>query len=581
MHTNLREYLHTLRKEGDLLEISGEVDPYLEAAEIHRRTIAAGGPALLFKNIKGASFPLVTNLFGTKKRIELAFGDKPKQLLSSIAGLPHKFFPPTMSKLWEERDLLTSLLKIGTKTTSRGPVREVEQIPPKLSHLPLLTTWKEDGGPFVTLPLVLTEHPTTKVSNLGMYRLQRYDDQTTGFHCQIGKGAGFHLAEAERLKQNLPVNVFLGGPPALLLSAVAPLPENVPELLLASLVQQKKLSTTHNPLGPLPLVSEAEFAIVGEVYPHERRTEGPFGDHYGYYSLAHDFPVLHVKGIYRRKDALCTATVVGKPCQEDFFLGDYLQDLLSPLFPVVMPSVKSLWSYGETGYHSLTAAVVRTRYKREALVSAFRILGESQLSLTKFLLLTDGDVEVRNFKTLLTHILQRVNFSTDLYLLSNTAMDTLDYNGPALNQGSKGVLMGCGNAIRDLPRIFAGSLPPEITAAIPYCPGCLVIQGEGIGAGRSALEQVIGLEIFKEWPMVVAVDNAQKATKDDTAFLWTTFTRFDPAAHIVSKKRELLGNHLSHTGPILIDARLKPGFPDELECDPATKALVDKRWPYQ
>ncbi|MCP4242817.1 MAG: 4-hydroxybenzoate decarboxylase, partial [bacterium] len=207
-----------------------------------------------------------------------------------------------------------------------------------------------------------------------------------GVHMQIGKGGGFHLAAAEAKGQSLPVRIHLGGPPALMLSAIAPLPENVPELLLASLCLGRKLPMANDPTGQHPIVSGAEFVLCGDIQPCARRPEGPFGDHYGYYSEIHDYPHMQVDTLLRRPDAIFPATVVGKPRQEDFFIGDYLQELLSPLFPLVMPSVVDLWSYGETGYHSLSAARVRERYRREAMMSAFRILGEGQLSLTKFLL---------------------------------------------------------------------------------------------------------------------------------------------------------------------------------------------------
>ena len=254
--------------------------------------------------------------------------------------------------------------------------------------MPALQLWPEDGGPFVTLPLVYTEHPDGHGHNLGMYRMQVHGPATTGMHWQIGKGGGFHYQLAEQRGQALPVTVFLGGPPALMLSAIAPLPENVPELLLASLIAGRRLPLVEG-AAPHPLVADAEFALIGEVAPHVRQPEGPFGDHYGYYSLQHDYPVFNVRRLAHRHDAIYPATVVGKPRQEDFFIGDLLQDLLSPLFPLVMPAVSQLWSYGETGYHSLAAAVVKERYRREAMSSAFRILGEGQLSLTKFLLLTD------------------------------------------------------------------------------------------------------------------------------------------------------------------------------------------------
>ena len=439
MITDLQQFVHILRQENDLVEIEVEVDPYLEAAEIHRRVVAANGPAILFKHIKGSPYPLVTNLFGSKQRIELAFGPRPEKLVRDIAALPHEFMPPSLAKTWQMRGTFRDLLRVGLTRHKVGPITQVVETPPKLMSLPLLTTWEKDGGPFITLPLVYTEHPSTGIHNLGMYRIQRYDDQSTGLHIQIGKGGGFHLAEAGDAP--LPINISIGGPPALILSAIAPLPENVPELLLASLTLGKRFPLTRNPSGPLPVPTNAEFCLVGEVQRNDIAPEGPFGDHYGYYSLQHDYPVFRCHSLLRKQNPLCAATVVGKPRQEDFYLGDYLQALLSPLFPLVMPQVRDLWSYGETGYHSLSAAVVQERYSREAMVSAFRILGEGQLSLTKFLLLTDHPQDLKDFKAVLTHILERADFRTDLFVFANLSMDTLDYTGPAVKTGSKGVLL--------------------------------------------------------------------------------------------------------------------------------------------
>ena len=253
---------------------------------------------------------------------------------------------------------------------------------------------------------------------------------------------------SHRRDEPLEVTCFLGGPPAMILSAVAPLPEGVGELLLASLLAGEKIAMTSNPLGAdrHRLVAESEFAICGHVPPRERRPEGPFGDHYGYYSLKHDYPVFHSDAVFHRKDAIYPATVVGKPRQEDFFIGDYLQELLSPLFPMVMPAVRDLWSYGETGFHSLAAAVVRERYGREALSAGFRILGEGQLTLTKFLLLTDTPQDLRDFRSLFEHVLARVDWQRDLHIFSQTAFDTLDYASGKVNFGSKAVMMGVGEA---------------------------------------------------------------------------------------------------------------------------------------
>ncbi|MCY4122566.1 MAG: UbiD family decarboxylase, partial [Acidobacteria bacterium] len=394
---DLRAFIDRLRRDGDLAVVEAPVDPNLEAAEVHRRVIAAGGPALLFTNVTGASFPLATNLFGTARRAELAFGTRPLQLIRRLVELAETLLPPTPAKLWGARDVAGALLGIGMRSRTRAPLTEVRTSDIRLDRLPALTCWPEDGGPFITLPLVYTEHPERPGHNLGMYRLQVHDARSTGMHWQIGKGGGFHYAVAEARGEALPATVFLGGPPALILAAIAPLPENVPELMLASLIAGDRLPVVGG-IGPHRLIGSAEFALMGSVAPRVRRPEGPFGDHYGYYSLAHDYPVFTVGRIAHRRDAIYPATVVGKPRQEDFFIGDLLQELLSPLFPLVMPGVVDLWSYGETGYHSLGAAVVRQRYAREAMASAFRILGEGQLSLTKFLLVTDERVDLKDFR---------------------------------------------------------------------------------------------------------------------------------------------------------------------------------------
>jgi UbiD family decarboxylase len=574
---NLGQFLNLLREHGELVEIEAPVSSDLEAAEIHRRVIAAGGPAILFRNVEGADFPLVTNLYGTKSRVDLAFGSRPGEVISQVAKLPEEFMPPSLSGAWKRRGLFSSLAKVGMRRSLRGPILDNVQNEPKLTGLPALKTWQRDGGPFITLPLVYTEHPDTGGHNLGMYRAQVYDDKTCGAHIQIHRGAGFHMAAAAEREQSLPVNLFVGGPPALTLSAIAPLPENVPELLLASLMVGGRLPLSKNPAGPLPLVSEAEFAIVGEIPFNERHPEGPFGDHYGYYSEVHDFPVIRAKAMFHRRGAIFPATVVGKPRQEDFFIGDYLQELLSPLFPLVMPAVRDLWSYGETGYHSLSAAVVHERYKREAMVSAFRILGEGQLSLTKFLLLVDKPIDLKDFRAVLQHVLERADFQSDLFIFANLSMDTLDYAGPRLNEGSKGVLIGIGEARRKLPTEFVGN-PKGVKDVRVYCPGCLVIETEEHAKEPDAGDRIARDPAFADWPLLVLSDDAERATRSSVNFLWSTFTRFDPAADLHAKSTKLVHNQASLEAPILIDARMKAPYPEELFCDEATAEKVTKRW---
>lgn len=575
---DLRAFLNRLRSDQDLVEVTAPVDRALEVAEIHRRVVAAGGPALLFSNVRDADFPLVTNLFGTSRRAELAFGERPQRLIRRLVELVETALPPTPATLWGARDLGAELFRVGTRRGRSGPVTDVVTDDVRLDRLPALTTWPDDGGPFITLPTVFTEHPDGRGHNLGMYRLQVHDARTTGMHWQIGKGGGFHYDIAERRGHALPATVFLGGPPALILSAVAPLPENVPELMLASLIAGERLRLVDG-VGPHSLVGSAEFALLGSVPPRIRRPEGPFGDHYGYYSLCHDYPVFEVSRIARRHDAIFPATVVGKPRQEDFFIGDLLQELLSPLFPLVMPAVEQLWSYGETGYHSLSAAVVKQRYAREAMASAFRILGEGQLSLTKFLLVTDQPVDLKDFRATLEHVLARTTPETDLYVFSNLSMDTLDYTGPAVNLGSKGVWLGLGDPVRELPGEFAAAeLPQGVRDVEVFCRGCLVVGGPSSSIDPDVPARVAAHPAFAGWPLVVLTDEPSRATRSSMNFLWTTFTRFEPGADIYAASTEVVRNHLVRTPPIVIDARRSPSFPAELTCRPDVAASVSDRW---
>jgi UbiD family decarboxylase len=573
---NLRQFVKKLRIAGEVVDVYEEVDPNLEIAEIHRRIAAADGPALFFHRVKGSPFPVVTNLFGSRKRVDLAFENRPDQLIASLVELLTHRFPPKPADLWSKRKAIGALFSLGTKKIPSAPVREKKIEPPNLEQLPMLKTWPLDGGHFITLPIVYTEPPGGGSPNIGMYRIQRYSKTQTGLHFQIQKGGGFHFHQAEAQNQPLPVHIYVGGPPALILSAITPLPENVSELLIAGLLQGKKLAVTHSDETPYPFIAECEFALIGKAHPNVRHPEGPFGDHYGYYSWTHDFPLFECEALYHRKDAIYPATIVGKPRQEDYYIGEYLQDLLSPLFPVVMPSVKSLWSFGETGFHSLTGAIIRERHYRESMTAAFRILGEGQLSLSKFLLLTDQPINIRNFKDLLTAILERFRPETDLFIFSHLCMDTLDYTGPELNKGSRGVMVGTGEKIRDLPPTFIGTLPSTIHKASSFSPGCLVLESTPYEKHQD-LSYIYNHPDFATWPLLVLVDNLSETLKNTTSFLWTVFTRFEPAADMHASS-SILYNHISFKGPVLIDARMKPNYPPPVSCDPETAEKVTRKW---
>ncbi|TBV81476.1 MAG: UbiD family decarboxylase [Desulfobulbaceae bacterium] len=576
--SDLREYIAVLRREQEIITIEEPVDPHLEIAEIHRRVIARGGPALLFNQVKGSDFPVVTNLFGTSRRMELAFGRRPLRFVAELVETAETMLPPSLGKLWDRRGLLRQAAAIGMKNVRQAPILENRQIPPRFDDLPLLTSWHSDGGPFVTLPLIYTEDPLGRGHNLGMYRVQRFDNTTGGIHWQIHKGGGYHYHEAEKRNESLPLTMYIGGPPALMMAAIAPLPENIPELLLASLLMGKKLPMIKDPMGGHSLIANVEFAAKGVVPPHLRRPEGPFGDHYGYNSLTHDYPVFQVQRLYHRQGAIYPATVVGRPRQEDFFIGDFLQELLSPLFPLVMSGVRQLKTFGEAGFHCLAAAKVSDRYPREAFASGLRILGEGQLSLTKFLIVTDGDLDVADFPALWRHVLARINWQTDFFVFANTSQDTLDYTGPSVNSGSKAILMGLGRSTkRALPEEFRGDPPKGCPKLRAYLPGTLVVQGASYVADRDLPGRLAVDPAVADWPAVVLVDDVDSACENIQEFIWTFFTRFEPAADIHAAGSSVCRFHLGLTPPVVFDCRMKPWYPPILEVDEPTKKLVDEK----
>jgi UbiD family decarboxylase len=578
---NIASFLEILKAENELCIIDLPVDPYLELAEIQRRVVSRQGPALLFTRVQGTDFPVTTNLFGTRRRIELAFGKEPVRFFRRVVEAAERLASPSFSALWDFRDLAKAGLKLGTKNCRSGPVLDRLMDPPRLKSLPQIQSWPMDGGPFLTLPLVYTEHPLSGKANIGMYRNQIYEDTVAGMHFQIQRGIGFHYHEAEKQGKPLPANVFLGGPPALIMSAIAPLPESIPEAVLASLLQGKKLDVIRDgKISMLPVVAEAEFVLVGHIPAGIRRTEGPFGDHYGYYSLAHPYPIFNVDRIYHRRHATFPATVVGRPRQEDHYIGEYLQELFSPIYPLVMNGVQAVWAYDDAGVHPLAAAVVKERYPREAFMAGLRILGEGQLSLTKFLLVTDALLSLQQFRPLLTHILERADFASDLFVFSHVSQDTLDYTSGRVNEGSKAVLMGIGEKRFVLQAARKAELKnPLFRDQKIYTPGVLVVEGPAWQKHESAAQQLLDEEAIQPFRIVCLVDNAADCVRSDESFLWTVFTRFEPAADIHAKQSNLERFHVQLSAPIVIDCRLKPWYPPIVQPLPETVARVDVLWP--
>lgn len=574
---SLRTFVDILRRHGELVEISAPVDPSLELPEIHRRVVQNNGPALLFSNVVGSQFPVATNLFSSPRKCQLAFGTDVEQRIERVINFLTRHSSTSLSSLWNERRTLASLVRLGTKERSSASVLEQTIHPVDINCIPFTKSWPDDGGHFLTLPLVYTESPSGKGGNLGMYRIQRFDSTTAGLHWQVGKGGGYHFKESESLGINLPVTIFLGGPPALIISSIAPLPENVSELLLASFLLDRKVDLCRLPSMPLPLLSECDVALVGYAPPHERHLEGPFGDHYGYQSPALPFPLFRCTSIHHRRDAIIPATVVGRPLQEDAFIGQFVHQLLRPFFSLLIPSVRNLHVFPETGFHPLAAACVHERYEKESLTTALRLLGEGQLALTKILMVTDQDVPLNDISSLLSTILERIRPEEDLLILSYTSLDTLDMTGPKPNRGSKAILFGNGEKKRSLPVTLSQPPPRNIQNAVCFTPGCLVIDGPTFQEMADP-QALLECEAFAQWPLLLLVDKARQCCSSSGEFLWNAFTRFEPGRDIYAKRKDIRRNGVSFSFPLLIDARMKPSYSQPLVADSKTLDLVDRRW---
>ncbi|HEV3204158.1 MAG TPA: UbiD family decarboxylase, partial [Gemmataceae bacterium] len=442
-YRNLRECIADLDRTGQLVRIDAEIDPYLEAAQIHRRVFQEGGPAVFYPRVKGCRFPMVSNLFGTQARTRFLFRD----MLAAVRHLVELKVDPGnfWKRPWRYRDVPRTLWYLRPKKVLHGPVL-VNQT--SIDQLPQLQCWPGDAGAFITLPEVYTEdaaRPGLAHSNLGMYRVQisggQYQpNRQVGLHYQIHRGIGVHHAEALRKGVPFRVNVFIGGPPALMLAAVMPLPEGFPEMAFAGALGGRRLSLVCH-TERLPIAAETDFCISGTVEPAIQLPEGPFGDHLGYYSLAHPFPVLRVEKVFHRDRAIWPFTVVGRPPQEDTCFGQIIHELTGPIIPTVIPGVHAVHAVDAAGVHPLLLAIGSERYvpyvarrkPQELLTCANAILGQGQLSLAKYLLIVaredDPNLDIQDIPAFLKHLLERVDWQTDLHFQTCTTIDTLDYSG--------------------------------------------------------------------------------------------------------------------------------------------------------
>lgn len=592
-YPNLRTCLADLERTRQLVRIDAELDPRLEAAAVHRRVCRAGGPALLFTRPRGCAFPLVSNLFGTLDRTRYLFRDTlaAAEMMVALKGDPaailrHPWRMPRLARVaWNLRPKFVRHADVLTHETT-------------VSRLPQVQCWPRDGGPFVTLPLVYTEDPSQvgwRHSNLGMYRVQLagndYEpDREVGLHYQIHRGIGVHHAQAIRAGVPLRVNVAVGGPPALALSAVMPLPEGFPELAFAGALGGRRVRVATGP-GGLPVLADADFVICGSIDPDRLKPEGPFGDHLGYYALTHPFPVMRVEQVYHRTDAVWPFTVVGRPPQEDSAFGAFIHELTGPAIPAVIPGVHGVHAVDAAGVHPLLLAIGSERYvpyaadrkPMELLTAANAILGQGQLSLAKYLLIAahedDPALKVTGIPAFLRHVLERADWSRDLHFQTATTMDTLDYSGTGLNEGSKVVIAAAGPKRRELLATLPADmqLPTGFTRPHVSLPGVLSVTGPAYAEDVTALRRLCEAagRSLAEFALVTVVDDSDFCARNLNNWLWVTFTRSDPAADIDGVGAFTRDKHWGCRGPLVIDARIKPHHSPAVEDDPVIEKRVD------
>ncbi|MFO0877793.1 MAG: UbiD family decarboxylase [Gemmataceae bacterium] len=598
-YRTLRACVEDLERHGHLRRIDHEIDPRLEMAEIQRRVYQAGGPALLFSRVKGCAFPMVSNLFGTLERTRFLFRDT----LEAVRKLVElKVDPGAFGRRpWRYLGVPFTLLHALPRMVRRGPILQGQTT---IRQLPQLVCWPRDGGAFVTLPQVYSEdvdRPGWRYSNLGMYRVQltgnRYEpDREIGLHYQIHRGIGVHHAAALRKGVPFRVNIFVGGPPALTLSAVMPLPEGLPELAFAGMLGGRRIRLVRPTRDSLPIPAEADFCIVGTVDPQRQLPEGPFGDHLGYYSLVHDFPVLRVEAVYHRPDAIWPFTVVGRPPQEDTSFGEIIHELTGPVIPTVLAGVKAVHAVDAAGVHPLLLAIGSERYvpyaqqrqPQELLTCANAILGQGQLSLAKYLLIVahedDPDLDIHDIEAFFRHLLERIDLTRDLHFQTRTTMDTLDYTGTGLNEGSKVVLAAAGPKRRELAREVPAALrlPDGFSAPRLCLPGVLAIQGPPYQPADETPPDVARLleglgppDALAGLPLVLLVDDSDFAARHLNNWIWLAFTRSNPASDLHGVGATVRQKHWGCTGPLVIDARSKPHHAPPLIEDPEVTRRVE------
>jgi len=599
-YSSLEACLLDLEKHGHLVRIKEEVDPHLEMAAIHMRVYEAGGPALLFERVKGSRFRAASNLFGSVDRSKFMFRDTFTlvQQLIDLKGDPMR----ALKKPWQYINTgLAAAKALPLKNPFSKPVM-YEQI--KISDLPLIQHWPMDGGAFVTLPQVYTEdidQPGIMKSNLGMYRIQLSGndykmDEEIGLHYQLHRGIGVHQTKANKKGQPLKVSCFVGGPPSHTLSAVMPLPEGMSEMTFAGVLGGRRFRYAYDDQGQC-VSTDADFVITGLVYPEENKPEGPFGDHLGYYSLTHPFPLMRVQRVYARKNAIWPFTVVGRPPQEDTSFGALIHELTGAAIPQEIPGVKEVHAVDAAGVHPLLLAIGSERYTpylptqqpAELLTIANHILGTGQLSLAKFLFITadpTNQLSTHHVDEFMEYLLERIDLTRDLHFHTQTTIDTLDYSGTGLNSGSKVVLAAFGEKKRELCREVPNELKELKNFQNPQLcmPGVVVLQTARFSdyataqAEMQQLDEQLNTQLasLTGVAIIVVADDAEFVAATMNNYLWVTYTRCNPSHDMYGIASFQENKHWGCKGPLVIDARIKKHHAPPVEKDPAVEKKIDR-----
>jgi 4-hydroxy-3-polyprenylbenzoate decarboxylase len=598
-YPSLEACLLDLEKHGHLKRVREEVDPYLEMAAIHERVYMQAGPALLFERVKGSRFRAASNIFGTLDRSRFIF----RHQLAAVQQLIELKNDPmrAMKNPWKHLDTALAALKaLPLRNPTTRPVMH-EQI--RISDIPQIHHWPMDGGAFVTLPQVYTEDietPGIMKANLGMYRVQlsgnQYvPDREIGLHYQLHRGIGVHQAKANSKGLPLKVSVFAGGPPSHTVAAVMPLPEGISEMTFAGVLGGRRFRYIYD--NGYCISTDADFVITGDVYPNENKPEGPFGDHLGYYSLTHDFPLMRVRKVYARKDAIWPFTVVGRPPQEDTSFGQLIHEITGAAIPREIPGLKEVHAVDAAGVHPLLLAIGSERYTpyapvkqpAELLTIANHVLGTGQLSLAKYLFITADDrnqLNTHHVDEYLQFVLERIHLDRDIHFHTHTTIDTLDYSGTGLNAGSKVVFAAYGDPVRQLGReipSWMGGLQTVRDIKL-VMPGVLAMQTRPYTDTAEALRESASismqleqhLEELQAFPLIVWCDDAAFTAASLRNFLWVTFTRSNPSHDIHGVAAITEFKHWGCKGPVIIDARVKPHHAPPVVPDPSVEKQIER-----